>query len=129
MLVFVLCVYKVVVVLIVIYVVVLWGVGFSGGYVFGFDVGGIIFVWLIGVCGFWFVNMVSLMLVGVGFVLYLCCIGCVYVIVVVWCVVCYVFFSMLVVWYDECMSGLVMIFLKLSVSVLLCYVVNVFGFM
>ncbi|WP_034196430.1 MATE family efflux transporter, partial [Burkholderia cenocepacia] len=68
---FVLRAYKVAVVPTVIYAVALWGVGLSGGYVLGFDVGGIAPAWLTGARGFWFANTVSLMLAGAGLVLYL----------------------------------------------------------
>ncbi|ARF85066.1 multidrug/toxin extrusion (MATE) family efflux pump protein [Burkholderia cenocepacia] len=72
---FVLRAYKVAVVPTVIYAVALWGVGLSGGYVLGFDVGGIAPAWLTGARGFWFANTVSLMLAGAGLVLYLRRIG------------------------------------------------------
>lgn len=68
---FVLRAYKVAVVPTVIYAVALWGVGLSGGYVLGFDVGGIAPAWLTGARGFWFANTISLMLAGAGLVLYL----------------------------------------------------------
>lgn len=63
--------YKVAVVPTVIYAVALWGVGLGGGYVLGFDVGGIAPAALTGARGFWFANTVSLMLAGAGLALYL----------------------------------------------------------
>ena len=68
---FVLRAYKVAVVPTVIYAVALWGVGLGGGYVIGFDVGGIAPAWLTGARGFWFANTISLMLAGAGLALYL----------------------------------------------------------
>ena len=68
---FVLRAYKVAIVPTVIYAVALWGVGLSGGYALGFDVGGIAPAWLTGARGFWFANTISLMLAGAGLVLYL----------------------------------------------------------
>lgn len=68
---FVLRAYKVAVVPTVIYAVALWGVGLGGGYVLGFDVGGIAPAWLTGARGFWFANTISLMLAGAGLTRYL----------------------------------------------------------
>lgn len=68
---FVLRAYKVAVVPTVIYAVALWGVGLGGGYVLGFDIGGIAPAWLTGARGFWFANTISLMLAGAGLALYL----------------------------------------------------------
>ncbi|WP_322025984.1 MATE family efflux transporter [Burkholderia sp. BCC1977] len=68
---FVLRAYKVAVVPTVIYAVALWGVGLGGGYLLGFDVGGLAPAWLTGARGFWFANTVSLMLAGAGLALYL----------------------------------------------------------
>ncbi|WP_179404676.1 MATE family efflux transporter [Burkholderia guangdongensis] len=68
---FVLRAYKVAVVPTVIYAVALWGIGLSGGYLLGFDVGGFSPAWLVGARGFWFANTVSLALAGTGLVLYL----------------------------------------------------------
>ncbi|MBN3791584.1 MATE family efflux transporter [Burkholderia sp. Ac-20353] len=68
---FVLRAYKVAVVPTVIYAVALWGVGLGGGYLLGFDVGGLAPAWLTGARGFWFANMASLMLAGAGLALYL----------------------------------------------------------
>lgn len=75
--VFILCVYKIVFILIVIYVLLLWGVGFGGGYVFGFGLLGDIVVVLCGVVGFWVVNGLSLLVVGVLLVSYFNCVSCV----------------------------------------------------
>jgi MATE family multidrug resistance protein len=68
---FVLRAYKVAVVPTVIYAVALWGVGLGGGYVLGFDIVGATPVWLTGARGFWFANMASLAIAGVGLALYL----------------------------------------------------------
>ncbi|MBR8008304.1 MATE family efflux transporter [Burkholderia vietnamiensis] len=68
---FVLRAYKVAVVPTVIYAIALWGVGLGGGYLLGFDVGGITPAWLTGARGFWFANTLSLMLAGAGLAVYL----------------------------------------------------------
>ena len=67
---FVLRAYRVAVVPTVIYAVALWGVGLGGGYLLGFDVGGIAPAWLTGARGFWFANMASLAVAGAGLLLY-----------------------------------------------------------
>ncbi|RFU47813.1 MATE family efflux transporter [Paraburkholderia sp. DHOC27] len=68
---FILRAYKVAVVPTVIYAVALWGVGLGGGYLLGFDIIGATPVWLTGARGFWFANMASLGIAGVGLALYL----------------------------------------------------------
>jgi MATE family multidrug resistance protein len=67
---FVLRAYKVAVVPTVIYAVALWGVGLGGGYLLGFDVGGVIPEWLTGARGFWVANTASLAIAGVGLLIY-----------------------------------------------------------
>jgi MATE family multidrug resistance protein len=69
--VFVLRAWKVAVVPTVIYAVSLWGVGLGGGYVLGFDVGGLSPGWLHGAAGFWFANSASLAVAAFGLLLYL----------------------------------------------------------
>ncbi|QBC32204.1 MATE family efflux transporter [Pandoraea sp. XY-2] len=69
--VFVLRAWKVAVIPTVIYAVSLWGVGLGGGYVLGFDVGGLSPVWLHGAAGFWFANSASLAVAAFGLLLYL----------------------------------------------------------
>ncbi|VVD92312.1 MATE family efflux transporter [Pandoraea cepalis] len=69
--VFVLRAWKVAVIPTVIYAVSLWGVGLGGGYVLGFDVGGLSPVWLHGAAGFWFANSTSLAVAAFGLLLYL----------------------------------------------------------
>lgn len=68
---FVLRAYKVVVVPTVIYAVALWGVGLGGGYLLGFDVGGLVPAWASGARGFWLASSASLMLAGLGLVAWL----------------------------------------------------------
>jgi MATE family multidrug resistance protein len=67
---FVLRAYKVAVVPTVIYAVALWGLGLGGGYVLGFDVGGLAPAWLTGARGFWAANAFSLATAGCGLFLY-----------------------------------------------------------
>src|SRR5260370_40361980 len=67
---FVLRAYKVAVVPTVIYAVALWGVGLGGGYLLGFDVGGMVPAWLTGARGFWSANSASLAVAGCGLFLY-----------------------------------------------------------
>ncbi|VVE42158.1 Multidrug resistance protein NorM [Pandoraea cepalis] len=69
--VFVLRAWKVAVIPTVIYAVSLWGVGLGGGYVLGFDVGGLSPAWLHGAAGFWFANSASLAVAAVGLLSYL----------------------------------------------------------
>lgn len=69
--VFVLRAWKVAVIPTVIYAVSLWGVGLGGGYVLGFDVGGLSPAWLHGAAGFWFANSASLAVAAFGLLLYL----------------------------------------------------------
>lgn len=69
--VFVLRAWKVAVVPTVIYAVSLWGVGLGGGYVLGFDVGGMSPASLHGAAGFWFANTASLAVAAFGLLLYL----------------------------------------------------------
>lgn len=69
--VFVLRAWKVAVVPTIIYAVSLWGVGLGGGYVLGFDVGGLTPAWLHGAAGFWFANTASIAIAAVGLLLYL----------------------------------------------------------
>ncbi len=69
--VFVLRAWKVAVVPTVIYALSLWGVGLGGGYVLGFDVGGMSPAWLHGAAGFWFANSASLGVAALGLLLYL----------------------------------------------------------
>ncbi|PLZ03646.1 MATE family efflux transporter [Burkholderia sp. WAC0059] len=69
--VFALRAYKVVVVPTVIYALALWGVGLGGGYLLGFDVIGATPTALTGARGFWFANMASLVIAGVGLAVYL----------------------------------------------------------
>jgi MATE family multidrug resistance protein len=67
---FVLRAYKVAVVPTVIYAVALWGVGLGGGYLLGFDVGGVTPDWLTGARGFWVANTASLAIAGLGLLSY-----------------------------------------------------------
>jgi MATE family multidrug resistance protein len=67
---FVLRAYKVAVVPTVIYAVSLWGLGLGGGYVLGFDVGGLAPAWLTGARGFWAASAVSLAAAGCGLFLH-----------------------------------------------------------
>lgn len=67
---FVLRAYKVAVIPTVIYAVALWGVGLGGGYVLGFDVGGLTPAWLTGARGFWTASAASLAAAGAGLFLY-----------------------------------------------------------
>ncbi len=67
---FVLRAYRIVVVPTVIYAVALWGVGLGGGYLLGFDVGGLAPAWLTGARGFWVANTASLVVAGVGLLFY-----------------------------------------------------------
>ncbi|WP_374622401.1 MATE family efflux transporter [Pandoraea sp.] len=69
--VFVLRAWKVAVVPTVIYAVSLWGVGLGGGYVLGFNIGGVSPAWLHGAAGFWFANSASLAVAALGLLLYL----------------------------------------------------------
>lgn len=69
--VFVLRAWKVTVIPTLIYAVSLWGVGLGGGYVLGFDVGGLTPEWLYGAAGFWFANTASIAIAAVGLLLYL----------------------------------------------------------
>ncbi|VVE87370.1 MATE family efflux transporter [Pandoraea bronchicola] len=69
--VFVLRAWKVAIVPTIIYAVSLWGVGLGGGYVLGFDVGGLTPAWLYGAAGFWFANTASIAIAAVGLLLYL----------------------------------------------------------
>ncbi|EON13519.1 MATE family efflux transporter [Pandoraea sp. SD6-2] len=69
--VFVLRAWKVAVIPTLIYAVSLWGVGLGGGYVLGFDVGGLTPEWLYGAAGFWFANTASIAIAAVGLLLYL----------------------------------------------------------
>lgn len=69
--VFVLRAWKVAVIPTVIYAVSLWGVGLGGGYVLGFNVGGLSPAWLHGAAGFWFANSASLAVAAFGLLLYL----------------------------------------------------------
>ncbi|VVD69512.1 MATE family efflux transporter [Pandoraea anhela] len=69
--VFVLRAWKVAVVPTVIYALSLWGVGLGGGYVLGFDVGGISPGWLHGATGFWAANSASVAVAAVGLLIYL----------------------------------------------------------
>jgi len=63
---FVLRAYKVVVAPTVIYALALWGVGLGGGYLLGFDVGGLAPSWASGARGFWLASAASLMIAGAG---------------------------------------------------------------
>lgn len=67
---FVLRAYKVAVVPTVIYAVALWGVGLGGGYLLGFDVGGLAPAWLTGARGFWAASAASLAAAGCGLFLH-----------------------------------------------------------
>ncbi|AJP57936.1 MATE family efflux transporter [Pandoraea vervacti] len=69
--VFVLRAWKVAVVPTVIYALSLWGVGLGGGYVLGFDVGGLSPAWLHGATGFWAANSASVAVAAIGLLLYL----------------------------------------------------------
>lgn len=69
--VFVLRAWKVTLIPTLIYAVSLWGVGLGGGYVLGFDVGGLTPEWLYGAAGFWFANTASIAIAAVGLLLYL----------------------------------------------------------
>jgi MATE family multidrug resistance protein len=69
--VFVLRAWKVAVVPTIIYAVSLWGVGLGGGYVLGFDLGGLSPASLHGAAGFWFANTASLAVAAFGLLLYL----------------------------------------------------------
>ncbi|HTH61744.1 MAG TPA: MATE family efflux transporter [Paraburkholderia sp.] len=63
--------YRVAVVPTVIYALALWGVGLGGGYALGFDVTGATPVWMTGARGFWIANSASLLIAGIGLVVYL----------------------------------------------------------
>ncbi len=67
---FILRAYKVTLVPTVIYAIALWGIGLGGGYLLGFDVGGMVPEWLQGARGFWIANTVSLGVAGIGLFLY-----------------------------------------------------------
>lgn len=67
---FVLRAYRIVIVPTAIYAVALWGVGLGGGYLLGFNVGGVVPPWLTGARGFWVANTVSLAVAGVGLLFY-----------------------------------------------------------
>jgi len=69
--VFVLRAWKVTVVPTVIYALALWGVGLGGGYVLGFDVGGLSPAWLHGATGFWAANSASVAVAAIGLLMYL----------------------------------------------------------
>ncbi|BET10435.1 MATE family efflux transporter [Pandoraea sputorum] len=69
--VFVLRAWKVAVVPTVIYALSLWGVGLGGGYVLGFDVGGLSPAWLHGATGFWAANSASVAVAAIGLLMYL----------------------------------------------------------
>ncbi|WP_322880348.1 MATE family efflux transporter [Pandoraea sputorum] len=69
--VFVLRAWKVAVVPTVIYALSLWGVGLGGGYVLGFDVGGLWPAWLHGATGFWAANSASVAVAAIGLLMYL----------------------------------------------------------
>lgn len=69
--VFVLRAWKVTVVPTVIYALSLWGVGLGGGYVLGFDVGGLSPAWLQGAAGFWAANSASVAVAAIGLLMYL----------------------------------------------------------
>jgi multidrug resistance protein, MATE family len=63
---FVLRAYRVAVVPTVIYAIALWGVGLGGGYLLGFDIGGLAPASLTGARGFWAANAASLAVAGFG---------------------------------------------------------------
>jgi MATE family multidrug resistance protein len=67
---FVLRAYRVAVVPTAIYAVALWGVGLGGGYLLGFNVGGVSPPWLTGARGFWAASAASLAVAGCGLFLY-----------------------------------------------------------
>jgi MATE family multidrug resistance protein len=67
---FILRAYKVTLVPTVIYALALWGIGLGGGYLLGFDAGGMVPQWLQGARGFWVANTLSLGVAGVGLFLY-----------------------------------------------------------
>lgn len=67
---FILRAYKVTLVPTVIYAIALWGIGLGGGYLLGFDAGGMVPQWLQGARGFWVANTLSLGVAGVGLFLY-----------------------------------------------------------
>jgi multidrug resistance protein, MATE family len=67
---FVLRAYKVTLVPTVIYAIALWGIGLGGGYLLGFDIGGMVPASLQGARGFWIANSISLGVAGIGLFVY-----------------------------------------------------------
>ncbi|CAB3758245.1 MATE family efflux transporter [Paraburkholderia humisilvae] len=67
---FVLRAYRIVLVPTAIYAFALWGVGLGGGYLLGFNVGGVVPAWLTGARGFWVANTASLAVAGLGLLFY-----------------------------------------------------------
>jgi MATE family multidrug resistance protein len=68
---FILRAYRIALVPTIIYAVALWGVGLGGGYLLGFNIGGLVPLSLQGAAGFWFGNSVSITLVAGGLFWYL----------------------------------------------------------